>query len=338
MNEAGPMISKSRENKSQRRPGRCMDIYSDIRVSVIIGTRNRPDQIQHTLMSLLDSSRCPDEIVVLDQSDDDLTKEEVDAVRSLPNGDRIRYVTSKRRGLSANRNDAIREATGDFIASVDDDVAVEKRWLEFMLREWITVWGKRPVLITGRILPAPEFQPGALVTAIRLSEKRTVFEGKPRATDVLIGAQFGASRQVFTKLGKSPFDEMLGVGAKFPGADDEEFAYRVQKAGFPVVYEPSIAVTHYTERRNDWRRVNFKYGVGNGAAMAKHLLRGDIGILLSWSHSFAVNIVKSIKAALRLKEPEASGRLLTSAGLLIGLLGWMLAVVTGRLTSENDSQ
>jgi glycosyltransferase involved in cell wall biosynthesis len=305
--------------------------FPDIRVSVIIAARHGQDIIQIPLRTLLEGSRQPDEIVVLDQSDDDLTKREVDVARSLPGGEVIRHVPSSRRGLSANRNDALREAKGDFIASVDQDVGVDQRWLERMLGEWVEKWERKPVLITGRILPAPEYEGLSLITAIRTSRERFVRNGNPRAYNVLIGAQFGASRELFEKMGEPLFDERLGIGTNFPGADDDEFAYRVQKTGMPIVYDPSIVVTHHTERESDWRRVSFRYAFGCGAAAAKHLLQGDIRVMRDLVRAIVVNGWKSLKFAIRLKEPESSARLLGMTGLIMGFFRWIFQAVTGRL-------
>lgn len=305
--------------------------YSDIHVSVVIPTRNGSREMQRTLRSLLSGSRSPDEIVVLDQSDDDATKREVEAVQSHPKGNRIRYVASTRPGLCAHRNDAFREATGDFIASVDDDVAVAKDWLESMIHEWVSIWRKAPVLITGRILPPADAAPGALISALRLSKERIVYLRKPRFSDALIGAHFGASRELFTVLGDPPFDERLGLGTQFPGGDDDEFAYRVLKAGFPIVYEPSIMAVHNAKAVLSWRRMRFSYAIGSGAAMAKHLLQGDIGVVYHLGRSFMANLGKSLKSLVLLQEPEGTARLLATAGVVIGLFGWVFAGVTGRL-------
>jgi glycosyltransferase involved in cell wall biosynthesis len=306
--------------------------YPDIFVSVAIPTRNRSQKIENTLRSILVGSRCPDEILVVDQSDDDLTRILVGEMRLNPMGDRIRHISSVRRGTSANRNDGLREVNGDIIVFSDDDICVDKRWLELMLHEWIVVWRRQPVVITGRILPGPEFKSGAPVPGLRLSKDRMVFQGRPRFGDILYGGHFGASRELFARLGPTPFDEKLGPGAQFPGAEDEDFGYRVLKAGFPIVYEPSIEVTHHPEM-HDYRRTSYTHGIGGGAFVAKHALQGDIGILGRLVHGFIVNLMKSARAYLRLQELEGSIRLFNSLGLMIGFLQGMLVMSRGQVNS-----
>lgn len=307
-----------------------MGPYEDIRVSVAIPTRNRSQKIQPTLQSILMGSRCPDEIVVFDQSDDDSTHKQVEKMQLITKGDRIRYVSSEHHGVGANRNDALRAVNGDFIAFCDDDICVGKAWLESMLHEWVVVWGRAPVVITGRILPDPEFEPGAPVPGIRLNETRMVFRNKIPSVDILFGGHFGASRELFANLGPAPFDESLGPGAQFPGADDEDFGYRVLKAGFPIVYEPSIVATHHPGNQS-WRHMRYTHAVGYGAFIAKHTLQGDIAIFWRLGYAFIVHLVKSVRAYLHAQELEGSARLLSSAGLIIGFLSWVIMISRKRM-------
>lgn len=306
--------------------------YPDIFVSVAIPTRNRSQKIENTLRSILVGSRCPDEIVVVDQSDDDLTRILVEEMRLHPMGDRIRYISSARRGANANRNDALQEVTGDFIIFSDDDISVDERWLELMLHEWVVIWRRAPVVISGRILPGHEFESGAPVPGVRLSRDRKIFRDNPYSEDVLYGGHFGASQELFVRLGSNPFDEKLGPGTQFPGAGDEDFGYLVLKAGYPIVYEPSIKVRHHPERHG-WRRMSYTHAIGCGFFISKHALKGNIGILGRLVHGFIVNLVKSAKAYLRLQELEGSIRLLNSVGLMIGFLQGMLVMSRGQVNS-----
>jgi glycosyltransferase involved in cell wall biosynthesis len=309
-----------------------------IAVSVIIATRNGSREILRSLSSLLAGNVVPDEIVVLDQSDDDLTERKVAEGQKLPGGERIRYIPSTRPGLCAHRNDALAAVCGDFIASIDDDVAVPPDWLERMLREWTDNWNRQDVLITGRILRGPEIKPQDLVTAIVENPHRRVIQGKRIPCGIFVGAQFGAPRTLFERLKPMPFDERLGVGARFSGADDDEFAYRVQLLGAPIVYEPSIWCTHHTVRVSGWRRMTYTRAIGTGAAMAKHFLETDRRMLLELARYVAVQWGKAAKAAVRFEEPEGSARLIGSAGVLWGFLKWYLEHAAGRLEPETFRQ
>jgi glycosyltransferase involved in cell wall biosynthesis len=307
-------------------------------VSVIIATRNGSREILRSLSSLLAGNVVPDEVVVLDQSDDDRTRRKVEEAQRLPGGDRIRYLHSTRPGLCAHRNDALAAANGDFIASIDDDVAVPSDWLERMLQEWTQQWQRGDVLITGRILRGPEIGPDDLVTAIVEHPERRVIRGRRVPCGIFVGAQFGAPRTLFRRLEPMPFDERLGVGARFSGADDDEFAYRVQLLDAPIVYEPSIWCTHHTVRVTGWRKMTYTRAIGTGAAMAKHFFKGDRRMLAELLRYVAIQWVKAFKAVLKLEEPEGSSRLIGSAGVIVGFGKWALDHATGRLEPEDFRQ
>lgn len=309
-----------------------------IAVSVIIATRNGSRGILRALSSLLAGNVVPDEIIVLDQSDDDLTKKKVAEAHQLPGGARIRYICSTRPGICAHRNDAIAAARGEFIASIDDDIAVAADWLELMLREWKENWVGRDVLITGRILPGPEVEQNDLITAIVDHPQRQVSRGRPTPLGALVGAQFGAPRTLFDRLKPMPFDERLGLGTRYSGADDDEFAYRVQLLGVPIVYEPSIWCTHHTVRLSGWRQMTYTRAIGGGAALAKHFPQARWRILLELTRYIAVQWAKAAKAIVRLQEPEGSSRIIASVGVLVGFAKWSARGATGRLEPETFRQ
>ena len=309
----------------------------DIKVSVIIPTRNNPRKIEQNIQALLSGSICPCEVIVSDQSDNDDTEYISTRFDSrLPAGI-VRYIRQSRTGLSANRNDALKYTSGDFILFVDDDVVVSKHCIALMLAEWVEQWNYDPVVITGRILPAPEFKSADLVTALRQVEARMVFHGKPQMNGVLIGAYFGGSKALFEQFCLSPFDENLGLGARYPAAEDDEFAYCVLKKGIPIVYEPDIFVTHHTKRVSGWRRMRYLRAIGSGGAFAKHILLGDYGLVINLFQVIAINLKKSIYALVRFNEPEGTSRLFASIGLLYGFARWVLDAALDKLIKQHDS-
>lgn len=303
----------------------------DFTISIIIAAYNKPKELYNTIQSLLVGSVVPNEIVVSDQSTNDEIENILKPFMNEECESHIKYVKSHQRGLSANRNNALKAAEGDFIASVDDDVTVDNKWLELMLTEWISVWNKGTVLITGRILPSSKFKEDSLVTALRISNERTIYEGKAIPMGIFIGAQFGASRKLFEALGEKPFDEELGVGTiNFPGADDDDFAYRVQKNGFKIIYEPSIFVVHHTERIDDWRKLRYTRAIGNGAELAKHFLNGDLSLIITLLKVISINFMKGFRAVLKRQEPEGSARLMACYGFLEGFIKWIFYTIISK--------
>ena len=98
-------------------------------ISVAIITLNRAEWLRETLTSLTMQIRQPDEVVVVDNGSKDHTRE---VVLSFSDRLNIKYVYEPVRGIPHARNTAIRDATGDIIASIDDDCVADKDWLKSM--------------------------------------------------------------------------------------------------------------------------------------------------------------------------------------------------------------
>ncbi|MHB8190001.1 MAG: glycosyltransferase family 2 protein [Ferrimicrobium sp.] len=87
-----------------------------MQISAVIPTYNAEDTIAATLRSVIDQSRPPDEIIVVDDASTDNTISIVSEV--APNATLLHQENS---GPSVARNRGINYATGDLIAFVDDD-------------------------------------------------------------------------------------------------------------------------------------------------------------------------------------------------------------------------
>ncbi len=113
-------------------------------VSVIIGTRNRPDTLREALASIraLEGADLAFEILVGDNGDDPRTP---DVVAEFGG----RYSSTAKYGCPAARNLALREASGEFLAFLDDD----DLWLPSHIRPHIALLDERPELsaVFGRI-------------------------------------------------------------------------------------------------------------------------------------------------------------------------------------------
>lgn len=90
-------------------------------------TFNRAEWLKDALMSLTRQTRLPDEVVVVDNGSKDHTKDVVLSFRDRLN---IKYVHEPIRGIPHARNAAIRNATSDIIASIDDDCVADENWLK----------------------------------------------------------------------------------------------------------------------------------------------------------------------------------------------------------------
>lgn len=215
--------------------------------SVVICTRDRPDDIVRCLASLPLQTRHADEIIVVDNaSRDDRTRQAVITAGAT-------YVREDRPGLDYARNTGVTTATGDLILFTDDDVLLDPSWIERMVAAF-----DAPDIgaVTGLVLPAElaaesqfmferfwSFNHGYARRDVTKAEFER-YQGRELfpVWDLGAGASMAFRRSVFADLGL--FDERLGAG-RSGCSDDSEYWYRLLHHGWTCRYEPSIVGYHY---------------------------------------------------------------------------------------------
>ena len=86
-------------------------------ISVIIPLYNKASEIELTLRSVLMQSLQPREIIIVDDGSTDESVEIVERIASPL----VRIIRQENQGVSAARNRAMREATGEWVALIDGD-------------------------------------------------------------------------------------------------------------------------------------------------------------------------------------------------------------------------
>jgi len=98
-----------------------------MKISVIIPTLHREQDLKRLLSSFLIQSASPCEIIVIDQSDNYNTgKICLSYKEKLP----LKYYHSSRKSLTHSRNFGIEKAKGDVVAFLDDDTELQPDYLE----------------------------------------------------------------------------------------------------------------------------------------------------------------------------------------------------------------
>jgi glycosyltransferase involved in cell wall biosynthesis len=243
-------------------------------LSVAICTRDRAATLKRCLDSLLPlQQKYGFELLVIDNAPSD------DATAGLVKKfSAARYVLEQRPGLDFARNRAWMDATGELIAYLDDDVVVDSGWLAGLQE----AWGENPdaAAFTGLVMPLR-----LDTTAQVLFEKRNGFRrgfDKNRFGKELPGNSlypcgagiFGAGcnmafrRDVLRDIGG--FDEALDTGTPLPGGGDLDIFYRIIRAGYTLVYEPSYMVCHeHRASESGLRRQYYTWGLGFMAFVEK---------------------------------------------------------------------
>lgn len=104
-------------------------------VSILIATYNRPRYFEQALVSALLQTYPNIEIIVGDNSTNDLTEKIVERYRSTPRGSVIRYVRhAENIGAIANQQRILNLANGEYINFLNDDDLFHPRKIETMMR------------------------------------------------------------------------------------------------------------------------------------------------------------------------------------------------------------
>lgn len=199
-------------------------------VSVVIATKNRPQELRTTVDSLLAQTRPADEVIVIDQSTGPASRLSVQSALSRGGVSKstpvLKYKLDRSvPGAGAARNVGIDLARGEILVFIDDDVILEAHFLEELLLEY----GRDPEVAGVSGIITNYTKPGFLHRILLALFWRGPFHDERQpiywAADDLRDAQpqrvrkFGTTGMSLrrTALGAVRFDEVLR-GA-WPGED-----------------------------------------------------------------------------------------------------------------------
>jgi glycosyltransferase involved in cell wall biosynthesis len=243
-----------------------------MRMTAVVCTRNRGATVGDAVRSILANDHPDFELIVIDQSTNDLTESALSDMRADP---RLRYVRSSSRGLSNARNLGISQARSKRVAMTDDDCTVPTDWLTRM--EKALANSEKVAIVLGNVVVAdydkskgfvPSYSQKSSYLATTLRDKHRI-EG--------MAACMGLCADACREL--SGFDPSLGAGSRFHSADETDMIIRALVAGYHVLETSDVVVTHQGLR--SWSEAeavvhNYLYGIG--ATIAKHIKFGNWSI------------------------------------------------------------
>lgn len=217
-----------------------------ILLSVIIPTLNRADYISRLLdsLALLEPSNFEWEVIVVDNGSIDNTSEVVHQ-KQLELPIKIRYVLEPRPGLHEGRHRGIKEASGQYIAYLDDDMILAPTWLQGIKM----VYEKKADAVIGRILPRWDgTPPNWLMHMYRtgvLSHLGLLDLGKtPMPTDFFFGGNlFIMKKTIISFRGFHP-DGMPPDMVLYRGDGETGLWMKMRAAGMDLWYEPAALAYH----------------------------------------------------------------------------------------------
>ena len=206
------------------------------------------------------------EVLVVDNNSSDQTREVVEDFCGRYPG-HFRYLFEPQQGLSHARNAGIREARGDIIAFMDDDVTVEPAWLQNLTAalhsgQWagaggriLPVWTCSP----ARWLPLGEPYGLAPLVLFDLGPESAQLSESP------FGANMAFRKAMFEKYGVFRTD--LGrSGGNMMSNEDTEFGGRLLAGGERLIYEPAAVVYHPVPENRMQKKYFLAWRFGKGRA------------------------------------------------------------------------
>ena len=107
-----------------------------IKVSLVIPTRNRAEDLSELLASISDQTVFPFEVLVVDDSDDVKTQDLVEKMDSefFRKGIELRYLRGGGNSLAHARNVGASQMKGEIYCGVDDDVILARDYIEQIIK------------------------------------------------------------------------------------------------------------------------------------------------------------------------------------------------------------
>jgi len=233
----------------------------------------RSDTISYLVESILRQSISDWELIIATQGENPNLLELMEKYVSRYTN--IKHIKCKEFGKTRALNRAIMEAKGDIIAFTDDDCEADENWLE-TIALYFTRY-ENAGIVAGSLIPSKK-----RLLSISTCPATYVMEyfydpskhenGAPPGF-YWAGGNFAVRKNVFDIVGL--FDEFLGPGTEFPGAEDVDFAYRSEAKNIIVATTPKSLVYHTYGRRYGLRSIlaHYKnYALGSGALHSKLIL------------------------------------------------------------------
>lgn len=227
------------------------------KISVIIPTKDRIQDITRCLESIFRQTLLPYEIVVVDGS----STQELNKQIKLRFGEKtsIKYIHSQP-GLTRQRNVGIKASSGDIILFLDDDTILDKDYIREIIRIFHNYVGVKIGGVTGNVIRKPasnpirrflagggqalatvfllgrfgdgKFQPSGIPTAIRDGSRDRVTN-----VEFLCGCNMAFRREIFNEF---QFDEKMH---SYMFMEDDDFAYRVSRK-YQNIWVPQAKLIH----------------------------------------------------------------------------------------------
>lgn len=223
----------------------------NIQVSVVIPTYNRKEILKETLRRILNQDFSEEyEVIVVDDLSTDGTYEE-NCKLQITNCE-FKIIKNQKKGRASARNEGIKEARGEIVLFIDDDIWVGKdfiqRHLDCRLQnvELEMENCESEFVVVGAILPSDEVNRKILWNEYITRRYESVVEKMRRESNNLpygffLTGNVSLRKSLIERVGL--FDE----GFREYSFEDTDLGYRLKQAGTRIVFCEDIVGYHFFE-------------------------------------------------------------------------------------------
>ncbi len=295
--------------------------------SLVICSRNRAKLLFESVASVLKGEAVPTELLIMDQSD---WPHPTLSTLGQTRGCDVRYIRTRAQGESPAKNEAMTLARYPIVIFTDDDVLVTPTWFRTLV-EAVQAAGPQSIVM-GQVPPLQEDTAEGFAPTRKVGDAPETYTGRI-GRDVLCPINMGMYRSAVEAVGG--FDERLGAGAPFPGAEDNDFGFRLLEAGYRILYEPRAVVYHRAWRRErDFLPLKWTYGRGQGAFYAKYLSLRDRYILDRMVYDVTRHVRRLPQRVRWLDRRGLLGDIVYTLGVLSGATEWLLTQRRARASAD----
>lgn len=208
--------------------------------SIIIPTRNRPDELHRLLKSLTNQTFDDFEIIIVDQSDKIIPIPDLNEKKAI-------HIYDHGKGVSRARNIGLSISQGSIVAFPDDDAWYPPTLLENVLNFFLD---HKEIAILSGIYGEPNHLNPRFPHKTGPINVRNFLKSVSSVTLFI-----HRDRLKFPNI--LHFNERLGVGTPLPAAEEMDLVLRLLKTGNKAWYDPKFVIFHRVERvniNNQWRK------------------------------------------------------------------------------------
>lgn len=210
-----------------------------IKYSIIICSYNRFELLTETIDSVLSvlKNRVDSEILIIDNKSTDLTPS---IEGKYCTNSTVKYFLETKQGLSHARNRGIKEALGEILVYLDDDIELVENYFnicdEIFLDDSISISG-------GKVLPfktkIPDWLPYKYYFLVSIYDMGNY----SKSVKYLMGGNFAIRRNAALNIGY--YNVSLGRNGKvLAGGEEIDYQNRANVIGYKMFYHPEQNILH----------------------------------------------------------------------------------------------